>query len=132
MADNCDLVAKIRSLAFGGTSLGAANTNVWLPQSYCHQESPFLTQVKFLGAYSVPRVDVQVSGTFQSIPGPQISATYVVPNALVIPSLGRPLSGNAANVSVSIVPPGTMYGERLNQLDFRVGKTLSSARPGRP
>ncbi len=124
MADNCDLVAKIRSLAFGGTSLGAANTNVWLPQSYCHQESPFLTQVKFLGAYSVPRVDVQVSGTFQSIPGPQISATYVVPNALVIPSLGRPLSGNAANVSVSIVPPGTMYGERLNQLDFRVGKTL--------
>ena len=55
MADNCDLVAKIRSLAFGGTSLGAANTNVWLPQSYCHQESPFLTQVKFLGVFRASR-----------------------------------------------------------------------------
>ena len=58
------------------------------------------TQVKFVGTSLVPRVDVQVSGTLQSVPGPVVLANYVVANALVQPSLGRPLSGSAANVTV--------------------------------
>ena len=40
------------------------------------------------------------------------------------PSLGRPLSGNAANVTVNLIPPFSLYGDRVNQLDVRVGKTL--------
>ena len=72
----------------------------------------------------MPRVDVQVSGTYQSIPGPQILANYIATNALVQPSLGRPLSGNAPNVTVNLVEPGTMYGDRLNQVDFRFAKIL--------
>jgi hypothetical protein len=87
-------------------------------------ESPFLTQVKFIGVYTVPRIDVQVSGTFQSIPGPQVAANFVASNALVAPSLGRPLSGGAANVTVAILEPGALYGERMNQLDLRFAKIL--------
>jgi hypothetical protein len=106
--DNCDVVGKVDNPS----------------QRFCHVETKFLTQVKFLGSYTVPRADVQVSGTVQSIPGPQIAATYVVSNALVVPSLGRSLSGNAANVSVALVEPGTLYGDRLNQVDLRIGKIL--------
>ena len=70
-------------------------------QLYCHVDTAFLTQVKFLGTYLVPKVDVQIAAAFRSLPGPNILANYVATNAEVQPSLGRPLSGGAANVTVN-------------------------------
>ena len=75
----------------------------------------------------IPRVGLNV-GAFQSVPGPSLAANFNVPNALVAPSLGRNLAGNAANVAVNLVKPGTLYGDRTNQLDFRVAKVLSFGR----
>src|SRR6185436_8838089 len=98
------------------------------PLEYCQQDSGWLTQVKLLGSYLVPKIDVQIAGTLQNLPGKQIPAYYVATNAVVAPSLGRNLSGNAANVTVNIVEPGTMYSERLNQLDLRFGKALTLGR----
>jgi hypothetical protein len=69
-------------------------------------------------------VDETATGSFQSIPGPEVQANVVASNALVTSSLGRPLSGGAATVTVNIVTPGTVYGERLNQFDVRVAKIL--------
>jgi len=65
---------------------------------------------------------VQVSGLFFSRPGPQLSANRVVPNAEVRGSLGRDLSANAPVVVVNMVHPGTLYGDRRNQLDLRFTK----------
>jgi hypothetical protein len=87
-----------------------------------------LTNVKFAGSYTVPRFDVLVSGTFRSVPGAEIYANYVATNAVIVPSLGRALSGGVSNLPVTILKPGSLYGERLNQVDMRVGKILRFGR----
>ena len=91
---------------------------------YCHVDTAFLTQVKLLGTYTVPRIGVLFSATFQSLPGPQVTANYVAANALIVPSLGRALSGGAKNATINIVETGSMYGERLNQLDLRFARPI--------
>ena len=112
--DNCAIVTPNPDLLYTATTA--------TPLSYCHVDTLFLTQVKALSSYVFPKVDIQVGGSFQSVPGPAVIANYNAPNSVVTPSLGRPLAGGAANVTVNLVPPGTMYGDRVNQVDLRVGK----------
>jgi hypothetical protein len=81
-----------------------------------------------LTSYVVPKVDLQLSATFQSKPGAMLAANYAAPNSVVLPSLGRSLSGNAPNVTVNLVAPGSLYGDRVNQFDIRVGKILKYGR----
>ena len=53
-----------------------------------------------------------------------ISANRIYLNAEVAPSLGRPLSAQAQNVTINLLNPGQIYGDRVNQLDMRLGKTF--------
>jgi len=116
----------------GGISVGrtvtdtcAVVTKVNNPSPlYCHQDSGLLPQIKVLGAYMIPRIAVQISGALQSLSGPSLSAFYIAANTLVAPSLGRNLSGGAPNVTINLIAPGSMYGDRINQLDLRIGKLL--------
>ena len=57
-----------------------------------------------------------------------ILANYTASAAQVASSLGRLLSGGLSSVTVNIVPTGTLYGDRLNQLDLRFAKALKLAR----
>ena len=52
------------------------------------------------------------------------TANYAFPNAAIAPSLGRNLSGNAQTATINLVTPGDLYGDRINQIDLRVGKVL--------
>ena len=108
--DNCELVRNLPET----TALG---------ERFCRTESPFLTQVKLLGAYTLP-FDIQASGTFQTSAGPEITASGTFVNAQVSPSLGRNLS-SGASVAVGLLEPKTEYGERLYQVDFRLAKKFT-------
>jgi len=128
--------ARVRQGLFlqGGTSTGRTSTDscairAVLPETnplnpYCHVDNPFLTQVKGLASYTVPRIEVQVSTAFQSLPGANLAANWAVPNAVIAPSLGRSLSGNQQNATINLIPPGTLQGDRINQIDLRVGKIV--------
>ena len=96
-----------------------APTNPW-----CHQSTGWISRMTALGAYTIPRIDVLVSGTMRSDQGTSLAANWAVPNAVIAPSLGRPLSANATSVTVNIVEPGTLYGDRVNEIDLRFGKIL--------
>lgn len=131
-----NLTARLgQRLSFqGGTSTGRTTTDDCdirrvLPETgllnpYCRTAPPFITQVKALGSYLVPVIDVQLSGTFQSIPGDELDANYNVASAVVAQTLGRPLSGNAPFANINLVAPGEAYGDRINQLDLRVAKIV--------
>ena len=48
-----------------------------------------------------------------------------MPAAQVAQFLGRAPSGNVPNVTINLIEPGSLYGDRINQLDFRVAKHLN-------
>jgi len=101
----------------------------------CHMEQNWLTQVKFLGSYTIPKIDVQIGASYQSIPGIEYSAQYAALNTdLARPvsqgGLGRLPTGGVATgtTTVNLIQPGTMYGPRLNQIDARFGKVIRMGR----
>jgi hypothetical protein len=84
-----------------------------------------MTSFRGLATYVVPKVDVQLSGTWRSDPGTEIQANYVVSNAIANSGpqpLGRNLS--SGNITVNLIPQGTLYSDRRNNIDFRAAKIL--------
>ncbi len=117
--DNCEVAAKLPSVLLAGS--------VWTPMQYCHQDTKFVTQVKLVGTYTVPKVDLLLSAVLQSLPGPSIQANWVASNAAIAGSLGRSLSGGAQNITVALLTPGAAYSDRSNVVDWRLGKFLRVA-----
>jgi hypothetical protein len=93
----------------------------------CNDSPQWDKQVKFLVLYPLPWWGLQTSATYQGLPGPLITASWAAP-ASEVTGLGRPLAGGQRTVTMQLVKPGTMYGERLNQIDFRIAKNFQMAR----
>ena len=71
---------------------------------------------------------MQLSTALLSSPGLPLRADWTVTSAEAAKSLGRPLSNNAPNVVVNLLKPDDLRSDRVNQLDFRVGKILRLGR----
>src|SRR2546425_3472905 len=121
--------------ADGGSNNSIAGSIAGNAQSvvnpWCRVVQPYQTQFRGLATYMIPRIGVQVSGTWALNPGLNLAANYVANNAVIAAGpqpLGRVLSNNAANVTVNLIEPGTLYGPRRNTIDMRVAKILRFGR----
>ena len=95
---------------------------------YCHFSPGITTRYTGAATYTIPKVDVLVSGVITSSPGVPLAANWTISSADVARTLGRPLSGNVPNITVNLLQPGQMFSDRVNELDLRVGKALRFGR----
>jgi hypothetical protein len=138
VADACAVRANLPELSITSLGPGLNGSAVSTTSPYCHVAFGILTQARGLATYRIPKIDVLLSTVFQSKPGALLAANYAMPSvrtattpanvAVVSDFLGHAPSGNVANVTVNLIQPGTMYGDRINQLDFRVAKSLAFGR----
>jgi hypothetical protein len=96
--------------------------------SFCNTSTGWVTRFTALGTYTVPRLDVQVSGTMRSDQGASLAANWAAPNSATV-GLNRAFAGVAGStVTVNLIEPGTLYGDRVNQVDLRFAKILRFGR----
>jgi hypothetical protein len=94
----------------------------------CKQNHGWRSSFQGLAAYTIPKIDVNVSGTFQNLAGSSASnsrGTSMSANANILAastSLGRGFTGAPSGRFFDIIEAGTVFVERLNQLDLRVSK----------
>jgi hypothetical protein len=120
VTDNCEIRNQLPEL-FVLNIIGPTNP-------YCHSDPGLVTRLSGLAAYTIPKVDVLISGTFRSDPGLPLAANWAASNTFVQPALARPIAGGLPTLTINLVAPGEAWGDRVNELDLRVAKIVRIGR----
>jgi len=142
LQDACAERAALPELGAGSTGLtnnsiggATAGNALSVVNPYCRIVEPYLTQYRGLVTYLVPKVGLQVSGTWSSIPGTDLAANYTITSAIAQNTVGNPQplnrglsTADRGNTTVNLIAPATKYAPRRNNLDFRVAKILRFGR----
>jgi hypothetical protein len=144
VGDTCDMYTERfgqpMAPTLGTIALPIANLGIIDGQKSCDIAEPWLTSVRGLAAYTVPKVDVLVSAIFRSqanaqpgmndvgTNGASRTALYRMNAAQFLAATGRPLAPGVATQDVNLVLPGAIYGDRINVLDMRFAKVLRFGR----
>ena len=134
-ANSCALRALVPEQGQGTrgstTSITNGMTNAGSPVNpYCREVEPYLTSLRGLATYTIPKIDLQVSGTWRNDPGDPLRANFIVNNAWIAAG-PQPLLRNlsdAANVTVNLIEPNTYYSDRRNNIDMRLAKIVRFGR----
>jgi carboxypeptidase family protein len=124
--DFCDIRDRVPE-----ATVGFAGSLLLNP--FCHQESPWLTSLRGLVTYTIPKIDVLVSSVIQDKPNigtdqlASLAANYTVPpaeQAAIAAQIGRPLTPYVPTFTVNLISPGDLYGDRIRQWDFAAKKIV--------
>ena len=101
-------------------------------QGGCLSLGPFQTTARGSAAFTVPKVDVLLSLVFQSLPGPEITATETISNTQAI--WNNPARNGSTFISSPTFSPTTytvplllsnqLYGPRITTADIKVAKNF--------
>ncbi len=135
VVNSCDLVRNNPQIALNisnvvTSGLNAGGAGARANDDFCKVTNPWRGQTQFKLAlnYTLP-LGLQASATYQNLPGIPIQALLPATNAQIAPSLGRNLSAGANAVqSIALIQPGTMFEDRITQLDVRLSKRISIGR----
>ena len=123
MNDYCANRAQLPELSIGIAGATLSPTN-----PYCHVAPGFITKANAIASYVIPKADVLIAMTFRSDQGAPLRATWNAPVATVSAALGRPANVAGTTVPIDLIAPGQVWGDRVNELDFRFGKILRFGR----
>jgi hypothetical protein len=101
-----------------------ASPAVVAPFSFCGIEYPWRTQFKGMTTVALPW-SIDLGATFQSNPGPEINANYSVTNAQVQFVNAPRTTLNTGSATIALIQPGTLFGERIYQVDLRLAKAFA-------
>jgi len=98
---------------------------------FCDASYPFTTQFKLSGTYPLP-YGFRVSGLFQSLPGVQSARDggNVGKDISEMYSVGRAIAPGLTQTTVNLrlSEPGTVFLDRVNQLDFALSRDFKAGR----
>jgi hypothetical protein len=95
---------------------------------WCDTSSGWVSRATALGSYTIPKIDVQVAGTLRSDQGTQLAANWSARSTDTV-GLNRQFAGlGSPTITVNLIEPGTLYGERVTQVDMRFAKVLRFGR----
>jgi hypothetical protein len=134
--DFCAVAAKVPEIynsflttanaGFSGFSNGIFNL-----ASSCRKEENWLTSARGYVTYIIPKAEVLISAIVRSSPNstfgfgstPEGNSTGLSANIAQVP---YPAVATApAGYGFNLLPPGQVYGDRVNITDFRFGKILN-------
>ncbi|HZI79781.1 MAG TPA: carboxypeptidase regulatory-like domain-containing protein [Vicinamibacterales bacterium] len=128
--DLCDVWAALPELTItAGTSQLA---------SACKVDEEWQMNWRGLVTYTLPKIDVLVSGILRSqantepltietgvaTNGVGLAANYTVTPAILAANGQTPFAPGVATQAVNLVPPSSLFGDRVNSVDMRFGKIL--------
>ncbi len=94
----------------------------------CKTVTPIQTELKGLGSYTIPKIAVQVAGTFTSRPGPPMVANVQYTAAEIARTLGRLPSGGAQTITINVFETNETFYESISTFDLRIAKLLRFGR----
>jgi hypothetical protein len=124
--NDCTIVEDLPEMQ----TVNLGGVNALRPAGFCDRKTPMQTQFKAFAIYTVPVIDLQLSGTMRSVPGTVMRASFNASNAYLAANstLGRPLAGGAPNLAIDIIEPNAHYLPYRHELDLRFGKVVRFGR----
>ena len=126
VTDDCDIVDDLPEL-LQATALipNRTSTTTARPLERCHENNGWRTGVSGLASYTIPKIDVLVSGTYQNQPGAQINAN-VVNYPAASTTLGRAFTGAPAGRGFNLLPAGEVLHRAVESDRLPCGEALPS------